>query len=109
MFWEISADYRDSPILFEWKALQQSCTDKILHDYSLVMSYISYFTYYVSSVEHNVVRMGSMCRYLSLIAQKGAQMMLLLQNRSAEAPALPQGWLGDSWALLAAAAVQFRR
>lgn len=48
-------------------------------------------------------------RYLSLIAQKGAQMMLLLQTRSPDAPPLPQGWLGDAWALLAAAAVQFRR
>ena len=48
-------------------------------------------------------------RYLSLIAQKGAQMMLLQQSTTPAAAALPEGWLGDAWALLAAAAVQFRR
>eukprot|EP00892_Ulva_mutabilis_P008472 jgi/Ulvmu1/5998/UM026_0122.1 len=45
-------------------------------------------------------------RSLSLIAQKGSQMMRAAQERKGTPAA---AWLEEAWALLAAAAVQFRR
>jgi hypothetical protein len=48
-------------------------------------------------------------RYLGLIAQKGAQMMIGVQERKERGETVSESMLAEAWALLAAAAVQFRR